>query len=107
MSTADKPRPKPVALEQGGHRLRLPQMAIALGCLAGLAALGYMAFGLLSLLRKHYRAGRLLGIGCGVATVAFFVHGLLDYFLEFTPLFGLFWVLLGLARASEPAVPSP
>jgi hypothetical protein len=39
MSTADKPRPKRFGLQLGGHRLGLPQMAIALGCLAGLAAL--------------------------------------------------------------------
>jgi hypothetical protein len=40
-----------------------------------------------------------LGLGFGVASGTFFVHGLSDYFLEFTPVFALFWMLLGLLAA--------
>jgi putative heme transporter len=38
MSAADEPRHLPVALEHGRRRVRLPQLAIALCCLVGLAA---------------------------------------------------------------------
>jgi hypothetical protein len=78
--------------------------------LAGIVALGCIALALARLLRSHFEEGRLLGLALGVAAGAFFVHGALDYFLEFTPLLGLFWVLLGLTAASasgpEPA-PAP
>jgi O-antigen ligase len=73
--------------------------------LAGVAALAYLAFALLRLLRKHWAAGALVGLGCAVAAGAFFVHGALDYFFEFTALFGLFWLLLGLTAAHELAPP--
>jgi hypothetical protein len=68
----------------------------------GIAALAALGLALLGLLREHVSAGRLAGLACGVAAGTFFVHGALDYFLEFTPLFGLFWLLLGLTAASEP-----
>jgi O-Antigen ligase len=64
--------------------------------LAGVGALGAIVVALLGSLRDHAAAGRLAELGCGVAAGAFFVHGALDYFFEFTPLFGLFWILLGL-----------
>ena len=48
-------------------------------------------------------AGDVAGIGVGLAAALFFVHGALDYFLEFTPLYGLFWLLLGLMSARERA----
>jgi hypothetical protein len=70
--------------------------------LAGIVALGWIAVALARLLRTHFESGRLLGLALGVAAAAFFVHGALDYFLEFTPLLGLFWVLLGLTAASAP-----
>ncbi len=73
--------------------------------LAGIAALAAIALALFGLVRRHYAAGRLAGLGCGVAAGVFFVHGGLDYFLEFTPLFGLFWVLLGLTAAWERGPP--
>lgn len=38
---------------------------------------------------------RLLGLGLAVALAAFLVHGFVDYFLEFTPTYGLFWILCG------------
>jgi hypothetical protein len=77
--------------------------------LAGIAALAWLALALLRALRVLTASGRLTGLGCGLAAGAFFVHGAVDYFLEFTPLFGLFWMLLGLtaacAAAPLPGVP--
>lgn len=67
--------------------------------LAGAAALGAIALALVRLIRLHCVTNGLAGLGCGLAAAAFFVHGTLDYFLEFTPLFGLFWLLLGLTAA--------
>jgi hypothetical protein len=64
-----------------------------------MAALAGLAISLMSALRQASARGRLDGLGCGVAASAFFVHGVVDYFLEFTPLFGLFWLLLGLTSA--------
>jgi O-Antigen ligase len=74
--------------------------------LAGVAALAWMAFALARALRAHHATGDLAGLASGVAAGAFFVHGALDYFFEFTPLFGLFWVLLGLTAACAPREPS-
>lgn len=73
--------------------------------IAGIVALGLIAWSSFRIVRRHYASGRLAGIGSGVAAGAFFVHGALDYFFEFTPLFGLFWILLGLTAACEPEVP--
>lgn len=69
--------------------------------LVGLAALAGLAVALLRSLRRHWASGCVVGFGSAVAAVAFFVHGLLDYFFEFTPLYGLFWVTLGLTAAFE------
>jgi hypothetical protein len=69
--------------------------------LAGVAALAFLAFALVRLVRAHYATGSLLGLGASAAVAAFFVHGAFDYFLEFTPLLGLFWLLLGLTAAAE------
>jgi hypothetical protein len=33
----------------------------------------------------------------GIALAAFCIHGLVDYFLPFTPTYGLFWILAGMA----------
>jgi len=74
--------------------------------LAGLASLGAIAVALLRSLRRHRGSGCVAGFGCAVAAGAFFVHGLLDYFFEFTPLFGLFWVTLGLVAAFERPLPA-
>ncbi len=74
--------------------------------LLGLASLALLMWALWLVVRRHYAAGRLAGLGSGMAAGAFFVHGALDYFFEFTPLFGLFWILLGLTAAREPEAPS-
>jgi O-antigen ligase len=69
--------------------------------LAGVAALVWIGLALVRSGRRHWRSGSLAGLGSAVAAGTFFVHGALDYFFEFTPLLGLFWLLLGLAAASE------
>jgi O-Antigen ligase len=73
----------------------------------GVAALGFLVAAWAAALRRAHATGSLAGMACGVAAGTFFVHGGLDYFFEFTPLFGLFWVLLGLlaAFAAEPVSP--
>lgn len=74
--------------------------------IAGVIALAWLAVALGRALRAHRATGNLVGLASGVAAAVFFVHGALDYFFEFTPLFGLFWVLLGLTAACERG-PSP
>jgi hypothetical protein len=69
--------------------------------LAGVAALAAVGWALVRGVRAHRAAGRLSGLASGVAAGTFFIHGLLDYFFEFTPLFGLFWLLLGLEEAAR------
>jgi hypothetical protein len=71
--------------------------------LAGIAALLWMGVVLLRAVRRHLAAGDVGCIGVTIAAALFFVHGALDYFLEFTPLYGLFWVLLGLTAACDRA----
>ena len=50
--------------------------------------------------RRHWRllaqSERVLAIGLGAALLAFFLHGAVDYFMEFTPTYGLFWLIAGL-----------
>jgi hypothetical protein len=38
----------------------------------------------------------MLIIGLDTALLAFFLHGVVDYFMEFTPIYGLFWLIMGL-----------
>ena len=78
--------------------------------LAGIAALTAIALALVRVLRQLWETRCVAGLACAVAAVTFFVHGLLDYFFEFTPLFGLFWVTLGLTAAfaqGPRALPEP
>jgi hypothetical protein len=70
--------------------------------LVGLGVLAGLATALVLRTRAQSRAGCLVGVAAGVAAGTFFVHGLLDYFFEFTPLFGLFWLLLGLLAGAAP-----
>jgi hypothetical protein len=67
--------------------------------LVGLAALVFLLVALGRAVLAHARARRLPLLACGIAAGLFFVHGLLDYFLEFTPLYGLFWLTLGLTAS--------
>jgi hypothetical protein len=74
--------------------------------LVGLVALGAIAVALLRSLRRHRESSCIAGLACVVTAGTFFVHGLLDYFFEFTPLFGLFWVTVGLSAAFETQLPA-
>lgn len=71
---------------------------LALGWL--MLAIGRLAWaawrapdGAAALAHAHASAG---GVALAVAVGTFFVHGLLDWFFEFTPTYGLFWLLLAL-----------
>jgi hypothetical protein len=63
----------------------------------GLGALAFLMFAFARAAYAQASAGQLSRAACGVAAGMFFLHGLLDYFLEFTPAFGLYWLLLALA----------
>jgi O-Antigen ligase len=47
------------------------------------------------------RDSRVLTFGVSAGLAAYFVHGALDYFLEFTPTYALFWLLTGTLVALE------
>ncbi len=47
----------------------------------------------------------LLGVLIGLLT--YFVHGLLDYFFEFTPTYSLFWLLMGMVARLQIVRPAP
>ena len=71
--------------------------------LAGVAALAWLAASAGRAAAGRRRSRDALGVGLGVSASTFFVHGVSDYFLEFTPSFALFWILLGvLAARSMP-----
>jgi hypothetical protein len=69
--------------------------------------LALLMLGLLKALRAHAARGDVVALACTCGVGAFFVHGLLDTFFAFTPLFGLFWLLLGLAAAPPAPAASP
>jgi hypothetical protein len=78
--------------------------------LIGALALGWFIFKLITLVRKKWRtlsrpSSQVMAIGLSVALAAFFIHGLVDTFLAFTPTYGLFWLVCGLllsvSNASE------
>jgi hypothetical protein len=71
--------------------------------LAGLAALAFLMVALVRAVLAHAAARRLPVLACGIAGGLFFVHGVLDYFLEFTPVYGLFWLVLGLTASGWSA----
>lgn len=71
---------------------------------AGIAALALLMFTLGRLAWRAVRAAAASGVPCApfeiavaVALGTFFVHGLLDYFLPFTPAYGLYWTLLAIS----------
>jgi hypothetical protein len=74
--------------------------------LATTGLMGFMAWlsmiaALVLIVRKQWRTlssrrERVLAIGLGIALLTFFVHGTVDYFMEFTPTYGLFWLIAGL-----------
>ncbi len=71
-----------------------------LGLLGSLALLGVIVT-LALVVRRGWIAGgsdtRAVTAGAGIALAAFLIHGLVDYFFEFTSTYGLFWVVAGLA----------
>jgi hypothetical protein len=80
--------------------------------LLGLGALALLIAALAGTARGRLRAGepRLLVVAWTAAAGAFFVHGALDYFLEFTPTYGLYWLTLALtggAWSAPAATPEP
>jgi len=46
-------------------------------------------------------ASRVLALGVAAGLATYLVHGLLDYFLEFTPTYALFWLLAGMMVAMD------
>ena len=56
-------------------------------------------------------SGRLVVWGLSLGLGVYFLHGAVDYFLEFTPTYGLFWLLAGalvaLARPAPADAPLP
>ncbi len=69
--------------------------------LVGLLALGLVAVTLAAALRRHWckapeKEARMVTLGVAAALAAYFLHGTVDYFLEFTATYGLFWLLAGL-----------
>jgi O-antigen ligase len=77
--------------------------------LAGLLALGLLMANIWRVARARAAAGAgVLALVCAIALGTFFVHGVLDYFLEFTPTYGLFWLLVALTTGAWRAPgPSP
>lgn len=77
--------------------------------LAGMAALALLLAAVLGRARAHAAAGRLLPLVAAIGFGTFYLHGLLDYFLAFTPTIGLHWLLLACADprpASPDSTPS-
>lgn len=71
--------------------------------IAGLAAFAWLivAFGRTARRAATLASNRVLLFGLGAALAAYLVHGTLDYFLEFTPTYGLLWLVAGSLVALE------
>jgi O-antigen ligase len=76
--------------------------------LADLGLVGLLAFGVLvaalggSARRAVAAPGsRILALGVAAGLATYLLHGLLDYFLEFTPTYALFWLLAGMLVAMD------
>ena len=73
--------------------------------LAGICALVLLVIGLAraarNAVRQHGAAsvGGLVAAGAAMGLAAYLVHGFFDYFLEFTPTYGLLWLLAGIVTA--------
>lgn len=76
------------------------------GVLASLALIAALLEPAKRLWRTATTPQGVLGFGLVLSLGAFFVHGLVDYFLPFTPTCGLFWLLAG-ATAGLAQAPSP
>jgi len=76
--------------------------------LADLGLVGVLAFAVLvaALVGSARRAigapaSRVLALGVAAGLATYLLHGLLDTFLEFTPTYGLFWLLAGMMVAMD------
>jgi O-Antigen ligase len=75
--------------------------------LAGMLALGLLVAAIATTAATARR--RLAGVwiplsaACAIALGTFFLHGLLDYFLTFTPTYGLYWLLIALVASAAGA----
>jgi hypothetical protein len=76
--------------------------------LADLGTLGMLAFvAVIAALAAAARRAiarpttRVLALGLAAGLGTYLLHGVLDYFLEFTPTYGLFWLLAGMIVAME------
>ena len=76
--------------------------------LADLGLVGLLAFGaLVAALAGSARralaapASRILALGVAAGLATYLLHGLLDFFLEFTPTYALFWLLAGMIVAMD------
>jgi hypothetical protein len=92
--------------EDADDRLHANNFYIEVLATLGIAGLAAFAWLIVALARTARRAGTLPGnrvllFGLGAALAAFLVHGTLDYFLEFTPTYGLLWLLAGSLVALE------
>jgi len=72
--------------------------------IVGLVVLALLIASLVSALRRawHASAPRDLVLVTAAGLAAFFVHGLVDHVLPFTPAYGLFWMVAGLIAACGP-----
>jgi hypothetical protein len=89
---------------------RLHANNLYLELLAGWGIAGALAFAALvwvivrrwiALWQRARNALRIWSLALGSAFLAFFVHGFLDYFLEFVPLYLLYWIVAALIVALE------
>jgi hypothetical protein len=87
---------------------RMHANSLYLETLADLGLVGLLAFGVLvaALVGSARRAiaapaSRILALGVAAGLATYLLHGLLDYFLEFTPTYALFWLLAGMLVAME------
>jgi O-antigen ligase len=70
--------------------------------IAGIGALLLLVVGVAGAARtaiRHHGAASVAGLiagGAAIGFAAYLVHGLFDYFLEFTPTYGLLWLLAGI-----------
>jgi O-antigen ligase len=71
--------------------------------MVGLLALGTLVAALAGAARRAIAepASRILAVGVAAGLATYLFHGLLDYFLEFTPTYALFWLLAGMMVAMD------
>jgi hypothetical protein len=85
---------------------RIHSNSLYLETLANLGTLGMFALAavflpLAATFWRHMRGPactevKLLTLGLGASIASFYLHGFVDYFLEFTPTYALFWLVLGM-----------